>query len=279
MTTTVFDRMLSHYSSVTKGEKKNAVHEVMQEIVLAGLYKSGFFNKAAFYGGTCLRIFHGLQRFSEDLDFSLLQPDVSFSLENYFDPIIAEFKALGKEVEISRKTKTTQTNVESAFLKERSEMYHLQFTTEKQVKIKIEVDTQPPPGFTTEYKTLMLPFSFMARCYSLSDLYAGKMHALLFRKWKNRVKGRDWYDFEWFVRYNIAINFTHLQKRVEQNNGLNEKEFTPITFKEMLKERIEKTDIEWVKDDARSFLINLREMEIWSTDYFLQLVDMIKFKK
>jgi len=142
----------------------------------------------------------------------------------------------------------------------------------------MEVDTQPPSGFTTEYKTLMLPFSCMVRCYSLSDLYAGKMHALLFRKWKNRVKGRDWYDFEWYIRNQIAINFTHLQKRVEQMNGLTEKEFTPLAFKEMLKERIVKTDIELVKDDTRSFLINLREIEIWSTDYFLQLVDMIRFK-
>ena len=279
MEDSVFDRMFSRYSPATKVEKQNAIHEVMQEIALAGLYKSGFFNQAAFYGGTCLRIFHGLQRFSEDMDFSLLQPDENFSLENYFEPIISEFKALGKEIVINKKEKTAQTNVESAFLKENTAIYNLQFTTEKRIKIKIEVDTQPPPDFATEYKLLLLPFSFMTRCYSLPDLYAGKMHAFLFRNWKNRVKGRDWYDCEWYVRNNIALNFNHLQKRAEQINNLSETEFTPDIFKKMLKERIEKTNIEAVKNDVRPFLKNPQEMEIWSTEYFLQLADMIQLKK
>jgi predicted nucleotidyltransferase component of viral defense system len=249
----------------------------MQEIVLAGLYKADFFDRAAFYGDTCLRVFHGLQRFSEDMDFSLLQADENFTLEHYFEPVITEFKALGKEVVIHKKTKTAQTNVESAFLKDNTEVYDLQFTTEKRVKIKIEVDTQPPSGFATEYRLLMLPFSFMTRCYTLSDLYAGKMHAFLFRNWKNRVKGRDWYDFEWYVRNNVALNFNHLQKRTEQINALSEKDFTPDMFKKMLKERIEKTRIEAVKNDVRPFLKNPAETEIWSTDYFLQLIDRIKF--
>jgi len=278
MENSVFDRMFSRYSPTTKVEKQNAIHEVMQEIALAGLYKSGFFNQAAFYGGTCLRIFHGLQRFSEDMDFSLLQPDENFSLENYFEPIISEFKALGKEIVINKKEKTAQTNVESAFLKENTAIYDLQFTTEKRIKIKIEVDTQPPPDFTTEYKLLLLPFSFMTRCYSLSDLYAGKMHAFLFRNWKNRVKGRDWYDFEWYVRNNIALNFNHLQKRTEQINALSEKEFSLDIFKNMLKERIEKTNIEAVKNDVRPFLKNPQEMEIWSSDYFLQLANRINIR-
>jgi predicted nucleotidyltransferase component of viral defense system len=102
--------MFLHYSPVTKDEKKNASHEIMQEIALAGLYKAGFFDKAAFYGGTCLRIFYGLQRFSEDMDFSLLQADENFSLENYFEPVIAEFKTLGKEVIFSKKEKSKKKN-------------------------------------------------------------------------------------------------------------------------------------------------------------------------
>ena len=275
---TIFSKMLSRYQIATKDDLTNATHEVMQEIVLAGLYKSGFFDKAAFYGGTCLRIFHNLPRFSEDLDFSLLQPNSTFALENYFEPIIAEFKALGKEITINKKTKTTQTNVESAFLKENTEIYDLQFATEKRIKIKIEVDTQPPLGFSTEYKLLLLPFSFMTRCYSLPDLYAGKMHAFLFRNWKNRVKGRDWYDFEFYVRNNTVLNFNHLQKRTEQINNLTAEEFTPEIFKKMLKERIEKTNIEDVKDDVRQFLKNPQELDIWSKDYFLQLADMIKIE-
>ncbi len=279
MSNSIFQNMLSRYQIATKDDLTNATHEVMQQITLAGLYRGGFFDKAAFYGGTCLRIFHGLQRFSEDMDFSLLQADGKFSLENYFEPIITEFKALGKDVEISKKAKTAQTNVESAFLKENTEIYDLQFSTEKRIKIKIEVDTQPPLDFSTEYKLLLLPFSFMTRCYSLPDLYAGKMHAFLFRNWKTRVKGRDWYDFEFYVRNNIALNFNHLQKRAEQINNLTEKNFTPEIFKQMLKERIEKTNIESVKNDVRPFLKKPQEMEIWSTKYFLQLAGMIRFEK
>lgn len=273
----IFKNMLSQYSPATKEEKDNATHEVMQQIALAGLYKAGFFEKAAFYGGTCLRIFYGLQRFSEDMDFSLLQPDENFRLENYFDAIIAEFQSLGREITITRKEKKTQTNVESAFLKDNTEIYNLAFTTEKNVKIKIEVDTQPPLGFATEHKLLMLPFSFMVRCYTLPDLYAGKMHAFLFRAWKSRVKGRDWYDFEWYVRNNIALNFRYLQQRAEQINTIKNDDFTIDIFKDLLKEKILKTDINSVKNDVRPFIKNRAEMDIWSADYFLQLVDRINF--
>lgn len=267
--------MFARYSPTNKIEEQNAMHEVMQEIALAGLYKAGFFEKAAFYGGTCLRIFYGLQRFSEDMDFSLLQPDENFRLEDYFDAITAEFQSLGREISITRKEKKTQTNVESAFLKDNTEIYNLAFTTEKNVKIKIEVDTQPPAGFATEHKLLMLPFSFMVRCYTLPDLYAGKMHALLFRAWKSRVKGRDWYDFEWYVRNNTALNFRHLQQRTQQINAIKSENFTPDIFTHLLREKILKTDINLVKNDVRPFIKNPDEMDIWSPDYFLQLVDRI----
>jgi predicted nucleotidyltransferase component of viral defense system len=276
MPSPIFSNMLSRYEIKTKDDRTNALHEVMQQITLAGLYRRGFFDRAAFYGGTCLRIFYGLQRFSEDMDFSLLQPDESFKLENYFDAIIAEFKALGREVSITKKGKKTLTNVKSAFLKDNTEIYNLQFTTEKSIKIKIEVDTLPPLGFETEHKLLMLPFSFMCRCYTLSDLYAGKMHALLFRNWKGRVKGRDWYDFEWYVRNNVPLNFTHLQQRAEQLNHLSENDFSVENFRYLLKERILKTDISAVKNDVRPFIKNPVEMDIWSTEYFLQVADMIR---
>ena len=84
--------MLSRYEIKTNDDYKNALHEVMQQIALAGLYRGGFFEHAAFYGGTCLRIFHQLQRFSEDMDFSLLQPNMEFKLENYFTPIFRKYK-------------------------------------------------------------------------------------------------------------------------------------------------------------------------------------------
>jgi len=274
----VIYQMLSRYESQTNDEHLNALHEVMQQITLAGLYRGGFFDKAAFYGGTCLRIFYGLQRFSEDMDFSLLKQDNKFDLEHYFNPIIDEFKAHGKDIVITKKDKKTNANIKSAFLKDDTAIYNLKFRTERSVKIKIEVDINPPLGFSTEHKLLLLPFSFMPRCYSLSDLYAGKMHAFLFRSWKNRVKGRDWYDFEWYVRNNVALNFNHLHKRIVQSGSPEHEKLSQDKFKDLLKEKISQTNINMVKVDVNPFIKNHKEMSIWSTDYFIQLVDMIRFE-
>lgn len=271
-----FDQMLSRYVIQTEDDRTNALHEVMQQLALAGLYRAGFFNKAAFYGGTCLRIFHSLPRFSEDLDFSLLQPDTNFSLENYFEAVIDEFKALGREVIISKKEKKRQSQVASAFLKDTTEIYNLRFQTTKSIKIKIEVDIQPPQGFSTEPKLLLMPFSFMVRCYTLPDLFAGKMHALLFRNWKNRVKGRDWYDFEWYIRNNVPLGFNHFLQRAGQTHGFTEETLTPQIFRELLIKRILETDIDLVKKDVRPFIKNRSEIDIWTTEYFLQLADLIK---
>lgn len=275
----VFDQMLSRYEIRTNDDYINAQHEVMQQVTLAGLYRGGFFNKAAFYGGSCLRIFYGLQRFSEDLDFSLLQTDADFKLENYFVPIINEFNALGRDVVINKKEKKNQTNVESAFLKDDTAIYNVQFRTERNIKIKIEVDINPPIGFSTEHKFLLLPFSFMVRCYTLPDLYAGKMHALLFRSWKNRVKGRDWYDFEWYVRNNTALNFEHLSQRTSQFGSLAQGELTHESFIQLLKDKISKTNMEMVKADVSPFIKNPEEMDIWSTEYFTHLAEIIQFGK
>ncbi len=259
----VFDKMLARYEIRTNDDYHNALHEVMQQIALAGLYRGGFFNKAAFYGGTCLRIFYGMERFSEDLDFSLLHKDERFRLEDYFDAITAEFKSLGREVVISKKEKKRVTNVESAFLKDNTAIYNLQFRTEQQTKIKIELDIHPPAGFTTEHKLLMWPYSFMVRCYTLPNLYAGKMHALLFRNWKNRVKGRDWYDFEWFVRNNVALDFSHFCERFYQFGSIPHGELTKETFTQMLMDKIETTSMAMVKSDIGPFVRNKTELDIW----------------
>lgn len=273
---TIFDQMLGRYYIKTAQEKRNAINEVMQEIALAGLYRGGFFDKAAFYGGTCLRIFYGLPRFSEDMDFSLTEKNVEFDIENYFPAVIEEFKASGREVLITKKEKKVQTKVESAFLKDNTEMYDLSFKTEKEIKIKIEVDTDPPLGFLTEQKLSLMPFSFMTRCFTLSDLYAGKMHALIFRSYKNRVKGRDWYDFEWYVRHDVSLDFAHFQIRAKEFNGL---DIDKEEFIKMLKEKIGTTDINVVKRDIMPFIQNPAELDIWSNDYFLQLADRIKYRQ
>ena len=272
----IYQQMLSAYDLSTKQMMRNAKFEINQQVILAGLYRGGFFDAAAFYGGTCLRIFHGLDRFSEDLDFSLTAPDDQFHIEKYFPYIEDEFALLGRKVEIRKKEKRTFGRVESAFLKDNTEVADLVFQTEKNIKIKIEVDTDPPLHFQTENKLLLLPFSFMVRCFTLPDLFAGKMHALLFRSWKQRVKGRDWYDFEWYVRHGVPLDFVHLQERALQFNGL---ELSKEEFKERLRERLSSTNIGQVKQDVTPFMKNREETAIWSNGYFLQLAEMIRFKE
>ena len=271
----IFNQMLSAYELTTEQQKRNATFEVNQQIILAGLYNGGFFNEAAFYGGTCLRIFHGLQRFSEDMDFSLLAPSDKFDFTKYFQPVIDQFAIIGREVEIKKKDKKNFGKVESAFLKDNTDVYDIMFQTERSVKIKIEVDTQPPLKFNTEQKLILLPQSFMTRCFTLPDLFAGKMHALVYRAWKNRVKGRDWYDFEWYVRKGVSLDFTHLHERALQ---FNEKDITKESFLEKLNERLATADINQVKADVLPFIRNQKELEIWSNDYFLQLAKMVRFE-
>lgn len=270
----VFEHMMSRYEIRTENDRRNAIHEVMQEITLAGLYRNGFFEKAAFYGGTCLRIFHSMPRFSEDLDFSLVAKADSFNLKEYFPAIIAEFRALGREVVINKKEKSFSGDIESAFLKDDTEIYNLAFQSERTIKVKIEVDTNPPLEFLTEQKLLLQPFSFMTRCFVLPDMFAGKIHALLFRNWKTRVKGRDWYDFEWYIRNQIPLGFSHLQVRTRQLNGF---EMSKEDFIDKLKTRLNSTDIDLVKKDVSPFIQDEKSLEIWSNDYFLQLADMLKF--
>ena len=271
----IYDNMLSAYGATTEQERRNAIFEVNQQVMLAGLYNGGFFDVAAFYGGTCLRIFHGLQRFSEDMDFSLLTPDDKFDFTKYFQPIIDEFAIVGREVEIKKKDKKGFGKVESAFLKDNTDVYDVSFQTDKSIKIKIEVDIQPPLNFRTEQKLLLQPHSFMTRCFTLPDLFAGKMHALVYRGWKNRVKGRDWYDFEWYVRHNVPLDFAHLAERVRQFNN---EEITQEAFMAQLKDRLASTNINQVKSDVLPFVRNPKELGIWSNDYFVQLADMMKFE-
>ena len=271
----VYGTMLSAYDITTEQKRRNAIFEVNQQIILAGLYNGGFFEKAAFYGGTCLRIFHRLQRFSEDLDFSLLQSDENFDFTQYFQPIIDQFSMVGRSVEIKKKDKKSFGKVESAFLKDNTDVYDISFQTDRSIKIKIEVDTLPPLHFKTEQKLLILPFSFMTRCYTLPDLFAGKMHALVYRTWKNRVKGRDWYDFEWYVRHGIPLDFDHLAERILQ---FNHETIDRESFIILLKYKLASTNIEQVKKDVLPFIKHPEELNIWSNDYFQQLADMIIFE-
>jgi len=279
---------IAEYNPVNQQEAIAALREIMQEVALAGLQRSGFFEQAAFYGGTALRILYGLDRYSEDLDFSLLEQKKDFSLEPYLNAIKTEFAALGMKVSISEKIKSKATKVDSAFLK--SETIWKELILEgvipqnglgamPSLKIKIEVDTQPPLGFKTEEKLLLRPFSFYVKCFTAPDLFAGKMHALLFRKWKNRVKGRDWYDFEWYVRKGIPLHLAHFVERAIDSRDITEYSLTPDSFKQLLLQKINSVTIDQIKVDINPFIKDSTKLNIWSTQYFVDLVQKLKFTK
>jgi predicted nucleotidyltransferase component of viral defense system len=273
----VVEQMLQKYHLISNEDYTNALREVMQEIALAGLYRGGFFDKAAFYGGTCLRVFHGLQRFSEDLDFSLLQASTDFSLEPYFRTIHDEFNAFGFAVEIVAKKKSVPSDIESAFLKKTSSIYDVRISGSKMIKIKFEVDTFPPLGFTVQERLLIRPYSFYVKCFSLPDLFAGKMHALLFRQWKNRVKGRDWYDFEWYVKQGVELNLDHFVERALQSGNLENDSWHKGDFLNLVQKKIQQLDVDSARHDVVRFIKNPSQLEIWSQEYFLQLLQMVKF--
>lgn len=260
-------------------QSPQALREVMQEIALLGLERGGFFEKAAFYGGTCLRIFHDLPRFSEDLDFSLLRADTRFSFEPYFKTIEREFESLGFSIEIKEKSKTAQTAIVSAFLKKSSSVYDIEIKGQRNIKIKFEVDTEPPLGFATEERLLVQPYSFYVKCFDLPSLFAGKMHALLYRKWKHRIKGRDWFDFEWYVRHNHTLSLHHFVQRATQSGHV-EAQFVDslnaTTFKALLETRIQEIDFNAAKADVINFVPDPRALDIWSTHYFLELAQKIR---
>jgi predicted nucleotidyltransferase component of viral defense system len=273
----VVDQMLQKYTLGTHEDASLALREVMQEIALAGLQRGGFFDKAAFYGGTCLRIFEGLPRFSEDLDFSLLQPDANFSFEPYFKTLRQEFASLGFEIELIEKNKSLQTNISSAFLKNTSTVYDLNVLGRKTIKIKFEVDTNPPLRFATTERLLIQPYSFYVKCFALPDLFAGKVHALMYRQWGNRVKGRDWFDFEWYVRQGIPLNLVHFAERAFQSGDLAAKTLESESFLDMLQARIQGLNISSAKEDIERFLRDSESLKIWSTSYFLELSKLVKF--
>ena len=277
---------IEEYKPKNQPEAEQALREIMQEIALAGLQRSGFFEVAAFYGGTALRIFYGLNRYSEDLDFSLLKVNSDFSLEPYLQGIITEFAASGMQVIVKEKAKTNQTNIDSAFLKADTIWKELILEgvipqagvdNRPNIKIKLEVDTEPPPDFETEEKLLLKPYSFYVKCFTLPNLFAGKMHALLFRKWKQRVKGRDWYDLEWYIKKGVALNLKHFVARAKDSGDWKDDSITREQFMNLLENKIENISFSNVRDDIVRFIPDEKILDIWSADYFKDLVQHIKF--
>ncbi len=276
---------IEEYDPQNEEEIVSALREIMQEITLAALSRTDFFEKAAFYGGTALRIFYGLDRYSEDLDFSLLKPDSNFSIQRYFKAIRDEFKSLGLTVRIQEKRKTSQAAIDSAFLKAETIWQEIVLEdiiketgvrSNKTLKIKMEVDRQPPLHFQTEEKLLIRPFSFYVKCFSKSSLFAGKMHALLFRKWKNRVKGRDWYDLEWYIKKGVPLDVNHFLARAKDTKDWQEDNISKEQILELLDKKIESVSFRSIREDVVRFIKNDEVLHIWSQQYFKDLTSKMK---
>ena len=280
-------RMLAKYEPKSVDDSVRALREIIQEVALLGLWRAKFFEHAAFYGGTALRILYGLDRFSEDLDFSLLAPSPDFNLARYSASLEEELLAFGFNVRVEMVDKAVESAVQSAFLKantrnellviEAGEELTGQVAAGQVLKVKIEVDTDPPPGFSTSTRYLLQPIPFAVRSYSLPDLFAGKMHAILFRKWKNRVKGRDWYDLVWYAANHPQLNLGHLEQRMRQTGHWSgELSLSPVAFSDLLFEAIDRLDVNQARKDVAPFVKDQQMLALWSHDFFSDVASRIR---
>jgi predicted nucleotidyltransferase component of viral defense system len=281
-------QMLDEYGCQSATDYENALKEIMQEIALLGLWRVKFYEHALFYGGSCLRILYGLPRFSEDLDFSLLRPDHNFDLSKYHAAIATELEGFGFDVEIQTKDKSVDSQIDSAFIKAGTIINFIrikvpdrlltQLHSNQILKIKIEVDLDPPGNHGIEVKDVFRPIPFQVKTMPIVDLFAGKIHAILARKWQTRVKGRDYYDYLWYLGRKSALNLNHLAARLRQSGHMNG-ELTTAIFQAMLTQKFQELNIENAKRDIAPFL-NDREkptLDLWSNDYFVKTIKSIQY--
>ena len=272
-------RMFARYDCRRVEDSVRALREILQEIALLGLLRSKFFEKAAFYGGTALRILCGMDRYSEDLDFSLLKPMPDFDMLRYSDALQKEIRSFGFDVTVTKREKSARSQVRSAFLKVDT-LKHLvdvgtaesilrQIPRGQALKIKIEIDTDPPPGFDTESRFLLQPIPFSVRAFVLPDMFAGKMHAILCRQWKSRVKGRDWYDLVWYAANHPELRLSHLAQRMLQSGHLTHGErLTREKFMTLMSKAIEGVDVNQARREVEPFVKNPDALEVWSKAFF-----------
>ncbi len=284
---TIIEQMINKYNPITLGDKKNAIKEVLQEVVLAGLSKTDFFNHAAFYGGTALRIFYGMDRFSEDLDFTLLVADDDFDMRKYFKPISDVVSSIGLNFEVSKKDKTLHSNIDSAFIKgntketiitiypnsvDASRIIH-----NEKIIIKFEVDVNPPLYAKTEIKFRLLPFPYQVRVYDKTSLFAGKIHAVIARSWKNRIKGRDLYDYVYYLSLEAKVNLKHLEARLKQTKTIDENiKLSKDFLINILEKRFDEIDYDIAKSDVRPFIKDQATLDLWSNNFFKSITEQIK---
>ena len=278
--------MLERYERRSAADHINALREVFQEIALCGLWRAKFHEKAAFYGGTALRVLYGLDRFSEDMDFSLLAPDERFDLKPYCGFIEEELGAWGFTATVRAKSKTAESAVESAFLKANTREQLLVIDAgegvaaaihgRRQLKIKIEVDTDPPPGFSTETKFLLQPIPFSVRAYDPPSMFSGKMHAVLCRGWRSRVKGRDWYDLVWYVGRGTELDLTHLEARMRQSGHYSDAAaLDEHAFRLILAKKISELDVADARSEVERFLPDPSAVSVWSREFFSAVAEKI----
>jgi len=284
--------MLEDYSCKTAGDYENALKEIMQEIALLGLWRAKFYEHALFYGGSALRILYGLPRFSEDLDFSLLAKSKSFDLTDYHNAIQAELESFGFKVKIESKEKNATSQIESAFIKASTRIHFIKIAvpeaiaehthTNQMLKIKLEVDTNPPGGHGIEVIDIFRPIPFQVKTMPLTDLFAGKIHAVLARQWEERVKGRDFFDYLWYLGKQVPLNLHHLEKRLVQSGHWNKKEkLTQAKCIDLLTKRFNELNFEKAKADVYSFL-GARERDslaLWTNSYFFKSIKQIQWNE
>lgn len=284
----VIGTMLEKYNPQNNEERENAIKEIVQEIALAGLSRGGFFEKAAFYGGTCLRIFHGLNRFSEDLGFALLEKDPNFKLDDYFPALKKEFQSYGIEMNIEPRKKDEEKEVQSAFIKGNTLMLMMSFfpksedakkiVSNQKIKIKFEVDTDNPSGGVTEYRYKMLPAPYEVRIFDEATLFAGKIHAILCRNYKNHVKGRDYYDYLFYIGKGSKVNLKYLESKLKNTGGIidDNETLTLERVKELLRAKFESTDYESAKEDVSSFVNDKSSLKMWKKELFVSTLSGLK---
>lgn len=277
----ILGQMISKYNAQTLEEEKNALKEVVQEVALCGLSRAGFFKAAAFYGGTALRIFYGLDRFSEDLDFSLVAPDDNFDLKRYFSVLEHEMQAVGLNFSAEEKVKTAESHIKSAFLKGNTKEHIISIYgatannflhPSEVIKIKFEVDTNPPAYATFERKYGLMPSPYDVMLYDLPSLFAGKIHAVLCRAWKNRVKGRDLYDYMFYIARNATVNMRHLKARLVDSGAVDaDFKMTKDSLIELLDNKFSSIDFEAAKEDVLPYIRDKKSLSLWSKDFFIQI--------
>ncbi len=283
----VIGQMISKYEIKNTNDEINALKEIIQEIVLSGLSRGEFFDDVAFYGGTALRIFYKLDRFSEDLDFALVSPNKEFDLSKYFTYIEKELKAYGLNLEINIKKKSIDSNITSAFLKGDTLEHILKFfPTEvnhkynsllKDIKIKFEVDINPPSGATYEEKYKLLPSPHQIKLYDKESLLAGKIHAILCRGWKTRTKGRDLYDYVFFLANDTKVNVELIKNKLIESKYIESNSIFDInTLKELLINKFNEIDYDEAKEDVIPFIKNVDSLNIWSRDFFISITENLR---